>query len=416
MQIYLVGGAVRDTFLNIPIKDKDWVVVGSTPEELIKLGYSQVGSDFPVFLHPKTKEEYALARTERKSGSGYQGFNCDFNPDITLEEDLLRRDLTVNAMAKDASGNIYDPYNGQKDIQLKKLRHVSSAFAEDPLRVLRVARFAARFAHLGFTIADETIELMRQIANSGELVLLTPERVWQETERALGESQPWVYFQALRDCSALAVIFPEIDRLFGVPQPELHHPEIDCGIHTLMVLEQACRLSNDVGVRWASVLHDLGKGLTRAELLPRHHGHEQSGEKLVIALNKRLKVPNEFRDLARLVCLYHTHVHRAFELKPATLLKLFNNIDLWRKPERLQQILIACKADSRGRTGFEQIDYPQVGYLTSLAKACLAVSAKEFVAQGITGKDIGEAIANKRIEIISNIKGVYASENTESLS
>ena len=412
MQIYLVGGAVRDTLLNIPIKDKDWVVVGSTPEELIKLGYSQVGADFPVFLHPKTKEEYALARTERKSGGGYQGFNCDFNPDITLEEDLLRRDLTVNAMAQDESGKIYDPYNGQQDIQLKKLRHVSNVFAEDPLRVLRVARFAARFAHLGFTIAKETLELMRHIADSGELELLTPERVWQETERALGESQPWVYFQALRDCGALAVIFPEIDRLFGVPQPELHHPEIDCGIHTLMVLEQACQLTNDIGVRWASLLHDLGKGITPKERLPRHHGHEQSGEKLVIALNKRLKVPNEFRDLARLVCVYHTHVHRAFELKPTTILSLFNNIDLWRKAERLPQILLACKADSRGRSGFEQVDYPQVEYLTSLAKACLAVTAKEFVAQGITGKQIGEAIAKKRIEIISRLKDAYASENT----
>ena len=402
----------RSTLLNIPIKDKDWVVVGSTPAELIQLGYSQVGADFPVFLHPKTKEEYALARTERKSGGGYQGFNCDFNPDITLEEDLLRRDLTVNAMAQDESGKIYDPYNGQQDIQLKKLRHVSNVFAEDPLRVLRVARFAARFAHLGFTIAKETLELMRHIADSGELELLTPERVWQETERALGESQPWVYFQALRDCGALAVIFPEIDRLFGVPQPELHHPEIDCGIHTLMVLEQACQLTNDIGVRWASLLHDLGKGITPKERLPRHHGHEQSGEKLVIALNKRLKVPNEFRDLARLVCVYHTHVHRAFELKPTTILSLFNNIDLWRKAERLPQILLACKADSRGRSGFEQVDYPQVEYLTSLAKACLAVTAKEFVAQGITGKQIGEAIAKKRIEIISRLKDAYASENT----
>jgi len=249
MQTYLVGGAVRDSLLNIAIKDKDWVVVGSTPAELINLGYSQVGADFPVFLHPKTKEEYALARTERKSGSGYQGFNCDFNPDITLEEDLLRRDLTVNAMAQNDDGSIVDPYNGQRDIKEKKLRHVSDAFSEDPLRVLRVARFAARFAHLGFTIADETIELMRDIANSGELALLTPERVWQETERALGESQPWVYFQALRDCNALAIIFPELDNLFGIPQPEKHHPEIDCGIHTLMVLEQASKLSSDINVR-----------------------------------------------------------------------------------------------------------------------------------------------------------------------
>lgn len=406
MQTYLVGGAVRDTLLNIPMKDKDWVVVGSTPEELIKLGYSQVGSDFPVFLHPKTKEEYALARTERKSGGGYQGFNCDFNPNITLEEDLLRRDLTVNAMAQDESGKIYDPYNGQQDIQLKKLRHVSDAFAEDPLRVLRVARFAARFAHLGFTIADETIELMRQISGSGELELLTPERVWQETERALGESQPWVYFQALRECDALAVIFPEIDRLFGIPQPEKHHPEIDCGIHTLMVLKQACRLSTDIAVRWASLLHDLGKGLTRDDLLPSHHGHEQSGEKLVIQLNKRLKTPNEFKDLSRLVCVYHTHVHRAFELKPQTMLKFFNNIDLWRKPERLQQILIACKADSRGRTGFEEVEYPQLEYITKLAQACLDVTAKQFIEQGITGKEIGEAIAQKRIEIIESLKPV----------
>ena len=403
MQTYLVGGAVRDALLNIPIKDKDWVVVGSTPAELINLGYSQVGADFPVFLHPKSKEEYALARTERKSGSGYQGFNCDFNPDITLEEDLMRRDLTVNAMAQNDDGSIVDPYNGQQDIKDKKLRHVSDAFSEDPLRVLRVARFAARFAHLGFTIANETITLMQDIANSGELALLTPERVWQETERALGESQPWVYFQALRDCNALAIIFPELDNLFGIPQPEKHHPEIDCGIHTLMVLEQASKLTTDINIRWASLLHDLGKGLTRAEILPSHHGHEQSGEKLVIQLNERLKTPNEFKDLSRLVCVYHTHVHRAFELRPQTLLKFFNSIDLWRKPERLQQILIACKADSRGRTGFEDVEYSQVEYITEIAKACLKINAKEFVAQGIQGKAIGEAMAKKRLDVIAQI-------------
>jgi tRNA nucleotidyltransferase (CCA-adding enzyme) len=403
MQTYLVGGAVRDALLNIPIKDKDWVVVGSTPAELINLGYSQVGADFPVFLHPKSKEEYALARTERKSGSGYQGFNCDFNPDISLEEDLMRRDLTVNAMAQNDDGSIVDPYNGQQDIKDKKLRHVSDAFAEDPLRVLRVARFAARFAHLGFTIADETITLMQDIANSGELALLTPERVWQETERALGESQPWVYFQALRDCNALAIIFPELDNLFGIPQPAKHHPEIDCGIHTLMVLEQASKLTTDINIRWASLLHDLGKGLTRAEILPSHHGHEQSGEKLVIKLNERLKTPNEFKDLSRLVCVYHTHVHRAFELRPQTLLKFFNSIDLWRKPERLQQILIACKADSRGRTGFEEVEYSQVEYITAIAKACLEINAKEFVAQGIQGKAIGEAMAAERLNVIAQL-------------
>jgi tRNA nucleotidyltransferase (CCA-adding enzyme) len=403
MQTYLVGGAVRDALLKIAIKDKDWVVVGSTPEQLIKMGYSQVGADFPVFLHPKTKEEHALARTERKSGSGYQGFICDFNPDITLEEDLLRRDLTINSMAQDDDGNIIDPYNGQQDIRNKILRHVSNAFAEDPLRVLRVARFAARFAHLGFSIADETVELMREIAASGELAHLTQERVWQETERALGESQPWVYFQVLRDCHALEIIFPELDRLFGIPQPEKHHPEIDCGIHSLMVLEQASKLSNDINVRWASLLHDLGKGLTQEELLPSHHGHEQSGEKLVLELNQRLKTPNEFKDLSRLVCIYHTHVHRAFELNPKTMLKFFNAIDLWRKPERLQQVLIACKADSRGRTSFENVEYSQVEYMTEIASACLAVTAKEFIEQGIQGKAIGEAIATKRLGVIKGL-------------
>jgi tRNA nucleotidyltransferase (CCA-adding enzyme) len=403
MQIYLVGGAVRDSLLNISIKDKDWVVVGSTPAELIKLGYSQVGADFPVFLHPKTKEEHALARTERKSGSGYQGFICDFNPDITLEEDLLRRDLTINAMAQNDDGSLVDPYNGQQDIENKKLRHVSDAFSEDPLRVLRVARFAARFAHLGFTIAEETLALMQNIAASGELNHLTPERVWQETERALGESQPWVYFQVLRDCNALEIIFPELDRLFGVPQPAKHHPEIDCGIHTLMVLEQASKLTDDINIRWASLLHDLGKGLTPEALLPSHHGHEQSGEHLVIELNQRLKTPNEFKDLSRLVCIFHTHVHRAFELKPQTLLKFFNKIDLWRKPERLQQILIACKADSRGRTGFEEVEYSQVEYITEIAKACLEINAKEFVAQGILGKAIGEAMAAERLVVIKRL-------------
>jgi tRNA nucleotidyltransferase (CCA-adding enzyme) len=266
-----------------------------------------------------------------------------------------------------------------------------------------VARFAARFAHVGFTIAEETLALMQNIAASGELNHLTPERVWQETERALGESQPWVYFQVLRDCHALEIIFPELDRLFGVPQPAKHHPEIDCGIHTLMVLEQASKLTDDINIRWASLLHDLGKGLTPEALLPSHHGHEQSGEHLVIELNQRLKTPNEFKDLSRLVCIFHTHVHRAFELKPQTLLKFFNKIDLWRKPERLQQILIACKADSRGRTGFEEVEYSQVEYITEIAKACLEINAKEFVAQGILGKAIGEAMAAERLVVIKRL-------------
>lgn len=404
MDIYLVGGAVRDALLNIKNKDKDWVVVGATPEQLISEGYSQIGADFPVFLHPTSKEEHALARTERKSGAGYQGFICDFNPDITLEEDLLRRDLTINAMAQDHDGNIVDPYNGQQDILDKKLRHVSSAFSEDPLRVLRVARFAARFANLGFEVADETLDLMKQLARSGELEHLTPERVWTETQRALTEKQPWVYFQVLRDCEALKVLFPEIDCLFGVPQPEQHHPEIDTGIHTLLCLQQACLLSEKPEVRWATLLHDLGKGLTAKELLPKHHGHEQRGEKSVIALNKRLKAPNEYRDLSRLSCVWHTHVHRALELKPQTLLKFFNAIDLWRKPERLQDLLFTCIADSHGRTGLEDAPYPQADYVSKVAAAVVKVSAKQFVELGLKGKEIGKAIEAERLSIISALK------------
>lgn len=404
MDIYLVGGAVRDALLDIKIKDRDWVVVGAVPDELLSLGFEQVGADFPVFLHPKTKEEYALARTERKSSVGYQGFICDFNPDITLEEDLLRRDLTINAMAQDDDGNIIDPYNGQQDIKAKKLRHVSDAFAEDPLRVLRVARFAARFANLGFDVATETLQLMRQLSESGELEHLTPERVWTETQRALTEKQPWVYFQVLRDCGALAVLFPEIDCLFGVPQPEQHHPEIDTGVHTLLCLEQACLLSDKPQVRWATLLHDLGKGLTAKELLPKHHGHEQRGEKAVITLNKRFKAPNDYKDLSRLACVWHTHIHRALELKPATLMKFFNAIDLWRKPDRLEELLLTAIADSHGRTGLEDAPYPQADYVRSVAESVLQVTARQFIEQGIKGKAIGEAIEAERLKIISEIK------------
>ena len=402
MDIFLVGGAVRDSLLNLPIKDRDWVVIGATPQQLLDKGYIQVGADFPVFLHPETKEEHALARTERKSGSGYQGFICDFSPDITLEEDLQRRDLTINAIAQDQYGNLVDPYNGQKDIADKQLRHVSEAFSEDPLRVLRVARFAARFAGLGFSVAPETMQLMRTLADSGELEHLTEERVWQETVRALGEPHPRVYFEVLRECGALKVLFAEIDRLFGVPQSPVHHPEIDCGIHTLMTLEQAARLSDKPVVRWATLLHDLGKAQTDASELPHHPGHEAGGESEVKSLNERLKTPNEFRALSRLSCLYHTKVHKALQLNAQEILSFFDAIDLWRKPERLEDLLLTCMADSRGRTGYENIDYPQADYIRKQAENVQKITAQSFVAQGIKGKAIGEAMRKARLETLKD--------------
>lgn len=359
MKIYLVGGAVRDQLLDLSVYDKDWVVVGSTPEEMMKLGYTAVGKDFPVFLHPETKQEHALARTERKSGVGYTGFECHFDQTVTLEDDLLRRDLTINAMAQDESGTLYDPYNGQQDIQDRVLRHVSGAFVEDPLRVLRVARFAAKLAHLGFTVADETMALMQQISASGELEHLTPERVWQEWHKSLTTNNPQVFLSVLRQCNALAVVLPEIDALFGVPQPAQWHPEIDTGIHTLMVAEQVAKLSASLPVRFASQVHDLGKGITPQSQWPSHKMHCHTGLKLIKQLCDRVRVPNEFRDLALMVCEQHSNIHRAAELKPATMLKILNKFDVWRKPERLEDILLCCMADSRGRTGFEEVEYPQ---------------------------------------------------------
>ncbi|KAA0646420.1 fused tRNA nucleotidyltransferase/2',3'-cyclic phosphodiesterase/2' nucleotidase/phosphatase Cca, partial [Escherichia coli] len=353
MKIYLVGGAVRDALLGLPVKDRDWVVVGSTPQEMLDAGYQQVGRDFPVFLHPQTHEEYALARTERKSGSGYTGFTCYAAPDVTLEDDLKRRDLTINALAQDDNGEIIDPYNGLGDLQNRLLRHVSPAFGEDPLRVLRVARFAARYAHLGFRIADETLALMREMTHAGELEHLTPERVWKETESALTTRNPQVFFQVLRDCGALRVLFPEIDALFDVPAPAKWHPEIDTGIHTLMTLSMAAMLSPQVDVRFATLCHDLGKGLTPPELWPRHHGHGPAGVKLVEQLCQRLRVPNEIRDLARLVAEFHDLIHTFPMLNPKTIVKLFDSIDAWRKPQRVEQLALTSEADVRGRTGFE---------------------------------------------------------------
>jgi tRNA nucleotidyltransferase (CCA-adding enzyme) len=404
LKTYLVGGAVRDQLLNIPVYDKDWVVVGATPEDMLNQGYRSVGKDFPVFLHPETQEEHALARQERKSGHGYQGFECHFSPDVTLKEDLLRRDLTINAMAQDSQGNIVDPYNGQLDLQSKTLRHVSDAFTEDPLRVLRVARFASRFHHLGFQVAEETIELMMHIAESGELDYLTAERVWKETERALTEQSPWIFFEVLRRCNALSAIFPEIEQLFGVPQRKEFHPEIDTGIHTLMVLEQSALLSSSLDVRFAALTHDLGKGITPEDILPRHIGHEFKGLPLVKELCSRLKVPNKPKELSLLVCEFHTQCHTAFQLKPSTVLKLLDKLDAWRKPERFEHFLLACEADAKGRTGFETKPYPQANYLRQAYQLCQSVNPGDIAKAGFKGAAIREELNRQRITLLSQHK------------
>ncbi|MBN3080553.1 multifunctional CCA addition/repair protein [Pectobacterium polaris] len=404
MKIYLVGGAVRDSLLGLPVTEKDWVVVGATPENLLSQGYQQVGKDFPVFLHPISRDEYALARTERKSGKGYTGFVCHAVPDVTLEQDLLRRDLTINAIARTEQGDLIDPYHGRHDLENRVLRHVSDAFSEDPLRVLRVARFAARFAHLGFQIAEETMALMQKMAHEGELAYLTPERVWKETEKALGTSSPDVYFQVLRDCGALAVLFPEIDNLYGVPAPAKWHPEIDTGIHTMMTVAMAARLSPEIDVRFATLCHDLGKGLTPPELWPRHHGHGPAGVKLVEALCQRLRIPNPIRDLAKLVAEYHDLVHTVQVLQPKTLLKLFDAIDVWRKPQRLEQLALTSEADARGRAGFEENPYPQGDYLREAFRVASQVSSADVVADGFKGIDVRNELARRRIHALADWK------------
>lgn len=407
MKSYLVGGAVRDTLLGLPVKDRDWVVVGATPQEMLDAGYQQVGRDFPVFLHPQSREEYALARTERKSGSGYTGFTCYAAPDVTLEQDLLRRDLTVNALAQDENGTIIDPFNGQQDLRQRILRHVSPAFNEDPLRVLRVARFAARYAHLSFSIADETMTLMRDMTEAGELAHLTPERVWKETESALRTRNPQVYFQVLRDCGALKVLFPEIDALFGVPAPAKWHPEIDTGIHTLMTVSMAAMLSPEVDVRFATLCHDLGKGLTPPALWPRHHGHGPAGVRLVEGLCQRLRVPNELRDLAKLVAEYHDLIHTFPVLQPKTIVKLFDSIDAWRKPQRVEQIALTSEADVRGRTGFEAIDYSQGRLLRAAWEVARAVPTKAVIEAGFTGAGVREELTRRRIAAVAQWKAEH---------
>lgn len=406
---YLVGGAVRDKLLGHEVYDHDFVVVGATVDQMLALNFTQVGKDFPVFLHPQTKEEYALARTERKQGQGYAGFVCDASSEVTLEEDLLRRDLTINAMAMtlpSTSENltIIDPYNGQADLENRILRHVSSAFVEDPLRVLRVARFAARYHNYGFVIADETLQLMTTISESGELATLSGERVWQEMQRSLTEEYPEVFFQVLKSCGALTKIWPELEALWGVPNPAKWHPEICSGIHTMMVLQRAVQLSPKTSIRFAAVCHDLGKSLTLEENWPSHQGHEKSGLALVEKICQQLKVPKDHKNLALKVCEFHLHCHKAFELKASTIVKLFNSLDVWRKPEDFADFLITCEADFRGRLHNENASYPQVVYLNKAFQAALTVTAKEFIEQGVKGAEIKEAINNKRISVVKGIK------------
>jgi tRNA nucleotidyltransferase (CCA-adding enzyme) len=402
VKIYLVGGAVRDELLGLPLKDRDYLVVGATPEQLLAQGYQSVGKDFPVFLHPKTKQEYALARTERKQGQGYTGFACYFAPDVTLEQDLQRRDLTINAMARDeTTGELFDPYSGQADLQAKRLRHVSPAFVEDPLRVLRVARFYARFFPLGFTVANDTKQLMRALVQQGEMQHLTAERVWQETSRALLEQTPAAYFELLHEVGALAVLMPQLDKLWGIPNPPKWHPEIDTGVHAMLVLQQAAQLSERLDVRFAALCHDFGKGATPAEHWPSHHGHETLGLPLIEMMCQQLRIPNDCKELALIASEYHQLVHKALELRPVTVQKLFDGIDLWRRPERLELLLLCCIADLRGRTGFEQAQYPQADYLRALASAARAIDIKALVAAGFKGEAMRGAVAKARLDAIS---------------
>jgi tRNA nucleotidyltransferase (CCA-adding enzyme) len=407
MQIYKVGGAVRDRLLHKAVTDIDWVVVGASAEQMLEQGYKAVGSDFPVFLHPQTGEEYALARTERKSGHGYGGFTFHASPEVTLEEDLIRRDLTVNAMAEDEQGNITDPCGGQQDLAARLLRHVSPAFSEDPLRVLRVARFAARYAPLGFRVAAETLALMRELSESGELEALTPERSWKEISRALMEPRPDVFIQVLRDCSALKVLLPEVDALFGVPQPAAHHPEIDTGEHVLSVLRQCAEHQQPLTVRWACLLHDVGKGRTPEAEWPRHIAHEHRGLKLVTAINQRCKAPKDCQELALKVCEFHTHGHRALELKASTLLKLLQNFDVYRRPQRFEEFVAACEMDARGRHGLEQRPYPQADYLLAAMRAAQAVTVKPLLERGLQGAELGKALDVERLQVLQQFRDQY---------
>jgi tRNA nucleotidyltransferase (CCA-adding enzyme) len=398
---FCVGGAVRDELLGLPVRERDWVVVGATPEAMVAAGYRPVGKDFPVFLHPQTKEEHALARTERKSGRGYHGFTFHTGPEVTLEDDLQRRDLTVNAIARADSGELVDPYGGRRDLEQRVLRHVSPAFAEDPVRILRVARFHARFAPLGFRVADETLALMRQMVAAGEADHLVAERVWQETERALALDPPSVFFQTLRACGALARVMPEVDALFGVPQRADYHPEVDTGVHTLMCVDAGARMGFSVPVRVSALLHDLGKARTPPEEWPSHKQHEARGVPLVEAFCARLRVPAESRDLAVIHTREHLIIHQARELRPGTLLDLLERVDVFRRPDRFARLLEACLCDARGRTGFETCDYPPVPYLREAAHVVLTVQAGDLAGSGRSGEAIGAELRRRRLERLS---------------
>lgn len=401
MDIYLVGGAVRDELLGLPVGERDWVVVGATQEEMERAGYRPVGRDFPVFLHPQSNEEYALARTERKTAPGYRGFAVNASPEVTLEEDLQRRDLTVNAIARAAGGALVDPWGGRRDLEARVLRHVSPAFTEDPVRILRTARLAARFHELGFTVAPETMALMHDMVAAGEVDALVPERVWQETRRALETARPDVFLEVLRDCGALAVVFPEIDALFGVPQPPRWHPEVDTGVHLLLCMHAAARLGLDAETRFAVLLHDLGKGTTPPQFWPAHHGHEDRSVTLARRLCERLRVPTAFRELAEIVARYHGLCHRAAELRPATVLKLLEGTDAFRRPERFAKFLLACEADLKGRTGLENAPYPQAALLQRALEAAAAVDSKPLVADGLGGEPLRNALRDARTAAIA---------------
>jgi tRNA nucleotidyltransferase (CCA-adding enzyme) len=407
MKVYRVGGAVRDALLGLPVQDTDWVVVGGTPEAMETRGFRPVGKDFPVFLHPQTHEEYALARTERKTARGYRGFSVYAAPDVTLEQDLLRRDFTINAMAQDEDGKLIDPYGGKADLETGVLRHVSEAFAEDPVRILRAARFVARF---GFSIAPETLQLMRAMVDNGEVDALVAERVWQELARGLMEKTPSHFFTTLRECGALHRILPEVDALFGVPQPVQYHPEVDCGVHTMLVLDDAARQGYALEVRFAALTHDLGKGNTPSDILPRHIGHEARSVDLLKVLCERLRVPGECRDLGQLVARHHGEVHRAKQLRADTIVRLLHQCDAWRRPQRFEQILQACASDARGRTGHEHDAYPQADFLLQALRAAQAVNAGEIAQQETDGATIAERVHHARVAAVEQVVKHHATE------
>lgn len=399
--IYLVGGAVRDDLLGLPVVDRDWVVVGATPESMVDQGFRPIGKDFPVFLHPESNEEYALARTERKTARGYQGFQFNTSPSITLEQDLQRRDITINAMARDGDGILIDPYGGEADLDKRLIRHISDAFAEDPVRVLRVARFAARF---GFDVAESTLDLMKEMVASGEVDALVPERVWAEMVKALESPAPQRFLSVLRECGALAKVLPEVDALFGVPQTKKYHPEVDTGIHTLMVMEQIALLTKNPVTRFAALVHDLGKALTPSDILPSHKGHERGGLPVIDSLCQRLRVPNQYQSLARAVAEFHLHMHKMAELRPETVLKMLEKTRSLMNDERAQQIADCCLADARGRTGFEQRDYPQAALFLRFQQAAKNVDAASIAADFEDGEQIKQALKKARVAAISKVK------------